>query len=73
VEKTILIIEGMSCEGCVSRVKSSLLQLPGVENVEIDLNTGQAIILSSGEIDLKAFEDAVKKTGYSLRGGEQNG
>lgn len=36
-----LIVNGMSCGGCVSRVTEALTAIPGVGVVEIALSTGK--------------------------------
>lgn len=37
MEKTILYVDGMSCEHCVKAVKNAVGSLPGVSGVEVDL------------------------------------
>lgn len=54
-------IAGMTCNGCVNRVKGGLLELPEVQEVQIDLTTGQATIQQSKEIALKELQEATGK------------
>ncbi len=67
--KKIIYIEGMTCEGCVSRVKKALHDLPGVENVDVNLDSGRAIVTGS-EDGLKEdkLKDHVMKLGYEVKG-----
>jgi copper chaperone len=37
MEKTLLSVDGMSCEHCVKAVKTAVGALPGVKTVEVDL------------------------------------
>ena len=37
MEKTILVVDGMSCEHCVKAVKNAVGTLPGVSGVAVDL------------------------------------
>lgn len=37
MDKTILNVDGMSCEHCVKAVKSAVGMLPGVSGVAVDL------------------------------------
>ncbi len=39
MEKTILNVEGMSCEHCVKAVRNSVGALPGVTDVSVDLKS----------------------------------
>lgn len=43
-----LIIEGMTCQGCVGSVTRMLSAVPHVESVEVDLEKGRAIVTHSG-------------------------
>ena len=42
-------ISNMKCNGCVANAQKALQGLPGLENVEIDLQKGNAVL--SGEFD----------------------
>ena len=48
--KSILQISGMTCEGCKSSVKGKLGSIDGVNNVQVDLARGQAVIYSKNPI-----------------------
>lgn len=50
-------IKGMTCNGCLNSVKSKLLDLEEVEEVNIDLPTGQAIIKQKKAIPLQQLKD----------------
>ncbi len=58
-------IEGMSCEHCVAAVSGALSALPGVEEVEVDLAAGTAVV--SGAVpDEDAVSEALEEAGYEL-------
>ncbi len=60
-------IEGMTCGGCVSKVKSELLKLPEVLSAEVQLAEPQARISMQQHISLPAIQTAVNKAGnYSV-------
>jgi copper chaperone CopZ len=66
VERSVtLSISGMTCSGCVRSVKTVLLDVEGVMAVEIDLNTGSAVI--EGTARPEALTDAVGGAGYEAR------
>ena len=56
----------MTCEGCAAAVKKALLDVYGVESVEVHLRTGMAEIKpASANISLDQLILAVKLAGYS--------
>ena len=60
-----LVIGGMTCASCVSRVERALKAVPGVSSAVVNLATERATIIGSAEAALlvKAVEDA----GYDAR------
>lgn len=63
-----ITIEGMSCEHCVRHVTEALTELNGVENVEVNLNPGRAIIETEGEVLDSDIRAAVDEVGYEVTG-----
>ena len=64
--KKELTIEGMKCEGCASTVVGKFQSVEGVERVVVDLETKQAIVESSNEIDETIFNQALSGTNYTI-------
>ena len=59
-------VEGMSCAACVANVETAIKQLPGVQDVSVNLATESATVISSESIPIKKFTKAVTKMGYKL-------
>ncbi len=57
-------IQGMSCGGCVSNVKRSLLQVPDVTEAEVHLNPQGAVITMSKDIDVEELQTQLSKSGH---------
>ena len=57
--KSILQISGMTCEGCKSSVEGKLGSLYGVDNVQVDLATGEAVIYSKNPISLSLIKETL--------------
>jgi copper chaperone CopZ len=55
----------MSCAHCVAAVTEQVSQIPGAEQVEVDLESG-SLMFRGGEIDPAAVKAAVEEAGYSL-------
>lgn len=64
--KTVkLSVDGMHCEGCVSRVKSALDEVPGVTDVEVSLDRNEAEVTADDSTSEESFVKAVEEAGYS--------
>ncbi|SCX22045.1 copper chaperone [Nitrosomonas eutropha] len=63
---TIVHIKGMTCGGCVSSVKAVLEKLPGVSNVEVSLNNGQAVVQHDGSCEDIIFSQVIEGAGFEV-------
>jgi copper chaperone len=57
---------GMTCGHCVSSVTEEVQEIPGVEDVDVVLETGAVTITSAEPIDRGAVQAAVEEAGYQL-------
>ena len=55
--KSVLQISGMTCEGCKSSVEGKLGSLDGVDNVQVDLTRGEAVIHSKNPVSLSLIKE----------------
>jgi len=60
-----LNVTGMTCQNCVKHVTHALQGVPGVEKVEVNLDTGTAKI--EGTPDVQALISAVEEEGYEAK------
>ena len=63
--KSILQISGMTCEGCKSSVEGKLGLLDGVDNVQVNLARGEAVIYSKKPISFSLIKEKLPPK-YSL-------
>ena len=63
--KSILQISGMTCEGCKSSVEGKLGLLDGVDNVQVNLARGEAVIYSKKPISYSLIKEKLPPK-YSL-------
>ena len=61
-----LIVNGMMCGGCESRVKNAIKNIEGVENVTADHNTGKVIIISNNEVSEEIIKETLEDIGYEV-------
>ena len=68
VAQVTLPITGMTCAACVGHVSHALEDVPGVEDVLVNLATENATVtLGENSPPLRALADAVEDAGYGVR------
>ena len=58
--KEVFQVEGMTCTGCVGRVRNALISVPSTESVEIDLTSGAVSVQSSDKPSLHDLQTALE-------------
>src|SRR5260370_41218976 len=66
-----LAISGMTCSGCVNTVKRVLSRVPGVTNVDVDLDKGAAVV--AGTAGGPALVAAVVAARYEAQPRQERG
>ncbi len=59
-------VSGMTCQHCVASVTEEVSELPGVEQVEVDLGSGGLRVTSTGPLEAADVRRAVEEAGYAL-------
>jgi copper chaperone CopZ len=59
-------VTGMTCGHCVTSVTEEVQEIPGVEDVQVVLETGSLAVTSAGPVDDAAVQAAVEEAGYQL-------
>ena len=59
-------VTGMTCAHCVSSVTEEVTALPGVTDVQVDLDSGRLTVTGDAADDTDAVRGAVEEAGYSL-------
>ena len=65
-QTSIYTVTGMTCGHCVASVTEEVQKIPGVENVDVVLETGVVTITSAEPLDDTAVRSAVEEAGYQL-------
>ncbi|MFJ8768772.1 heavy-metal-associated domain-containing protein [Streptomyces clavifer] len=58
-------VTGMTCGHCVASVTEEVSEVPGVDQVEVDL-AGGTVLVRGGELDDTAIRAAVAEAGYTV-------
>ena len=65
-EQSTWTVTGMTCGHCVASVTEEVAGIAGVEDVQVDLETGRVVVTSAAELDPHDVAAAVEEAGYSL-------
>ena len=57
-------VVGMTCNGCVNKVTNAVMEVAGVEDVDVDVSTGALDV--TGEVNDAAIRSAVAQVGYQI-------
>jgi copper chaperone len=57
---------GMTCHSCAMTVTEEVTQVPGVDDVSVELATGRLTVTSDSDLDPALIKDAVEDAGYRL-------
>jgi copper chaperone len=60
------IVTGMTCGHCVASVTEEVQEIPGVEKVDVTLETGTLSVTSAEPLDDDTVRSAVEEAGYQL-------
>ncbi len=59
-------VSGMTCGHCVASVTEEVQEIPGVTEVEVDLQTGGLRVTSTTPVPATDVRAAVEEAGYRL-------
>ncbi|MCF2532168.1 heavy-metal-associated domain-containing protein [Yinghuangia soli] len=59
-------VTGMTCGHCVSSVKEEVSEVPGVQDVQVELASGLLTVSAEGDVDAAAVKAAVAEAGYRV-------
>jgi copper ion binding protein len=65
--KSTLKIQGMTCNHCVMRVAKALKAVPGVQDAQVDLQKGEAVVsYDETKVTMEKLSFAVVEAGYKV-------
>ena len=68
MESTVIKISGMTCQGCVKSVTRVLAAVPGVADLELSLDRGEARFTYDPSMSSQAeFRRAVEDAGFEAK------
>ena len=61
---TRIKIKGMSCQHCIASTTKALEEVPGVSNVQVDLDKAEASY--EGEVDPQLIREVITRIGFEV-------
>ena len=59
-------VTGMTCGHCVSSVTEEVGELPGVTDVQVELESGRVTVTADAPVGAEQVRAAVEEAGYAL-------
>ena len=59
-------VVGMTCHSCAMTVTDEVTQVPGVDDISVDLATGRLTVTADSALDPALIKNAVEDAGYRL-------
>ncbi|SDP37139.1 Copper chaperone CopZ [Actinopolyspora xinjiangensis] len=63
---SVYTVKGMTCSGCMNKVSTAVNGVEGVEDVDIDISTGQLTVTGRDSLDAGSVRQAVQNAGYEV-------
>ena len=65
-QRQVFEVDGMTCGGCVRRVRGAIEALDGVTDVDVQFKDGLVTVTSDAAVDPAAVQTAVAEAGYEV-------
>ena len=65
-KEMLLLVEGMHCEACASRVKKALETKKEIKKIKVDLKTKQVLLSYIGSLEQQEIRNIVEDLGYQV-------
>lgn len=64
--KSIILVDGMSCEHCVKAITKAVTALPGVSDVAVDLAAKTVAVEHDPALPLGKIKSEIEDQGYDI-------
>ena len=64
--KVILQVEGMHCEGCVTRIKNVIENIKGLQDISINLEKKEVVLEVKNEKVLEQIKEKIENLGFKV-------
>lgn len=67
MDKFTVGVRGMTCNHCVKAVAGAVTAVPGVEQADVNLDSGE-VAIAGADVDMAAIRAAIVEAGYEPTG-----
>ena len=66
--KSFLFVDNIKCNGCVSYIKRKSSTIPGISNINVEIDTGKITFETKGKSTADRLIKLLDQMGYTQRG-----
>lgn len=59
-------VKGMTCDHCAGAVTAEVSKIPGVTDIDVDVQQGRLTVTSTQSVSPEAVTEAVEEAGYAV-------
>ncbi len=59
-------VKGMTCDHCAGAVTAEVSKIPGVTDIDVDVQQGRLTVTSTQSVSSEAVTEAVEEAGYAV-------
>lgn len=67
MKEVIVMVQGMMCEGCETRIQNALKVQKEVQEVKADHTTGKVMVTLREDIDEKIIREKIENLGFEVK------
>ena len=67
MKEVIVMVQGMMCEGCETRIQNALKVQKEVQEVKADHTTGKVMVTLQEDLDEKIIREKIENLGFEVK------
>ena len=67
MKEVIVMVQGMMCEGCETRIQNALKVQKEVQEVKADHTTGKVVVTLQEDLDEKIIREKIENLGFEVK------
>ena len=67
MKEVIVMVQGMMCEGCETRIQNALKVQKEVQEVKADHTTGKVVVTLQEELEEKIIREKIENLGFEVK------
>ena len=67
MKEVIVMVQGMMCEGCETRIQNALKVQKEVQEVKADHTTGKVVVTLQEDLDEKIIREKMENLGFEVK------